>query len=63
MKKIRFISLVMVLVLVVAAFAACQPVVDPDNGEEIDDTKTQLYVYVAQWGFGTEWFKQSKKEY
>ena len=38
MKKIRFISLVMVLVLVVAAFAACQPVVDPDNGEEIDDT-------------------------
>ena len=53
----------MVLLLVFAALVACQPIVDPDNGEEIDDTKTQLYVYVAQWGFGTEWFKQSKKEY
>lgn len=54
MKKIRFISLVVALVLAVAAFAACKPVADPDNGEEIDDTKTQLYVYVAQWGFGTD---------
>ena len=63
MKKIRFFSLAMVLLLVFAALVACQPVVDPDNGEEIDDTKTQLYVYVAKWGFGTEWFKQSKKEY
>lgn len=63
MKKIRFFSLAMVLLLVFAALVACQPVVDPDNGEEIDDTKTQLYVYVAKWGFGTDWFKQSKKEY
>ena len=63
MKKSRIFSLVMVLLLAFASFAACKPVVDPDNGEDVDNTKTQLYVYVAQWGFGTEWFKQAKTEY
>ena len=63
MRKIRFFSLTMVLLLAFASFAACGPVVDPDNGQEVDETKTQLYVYVAQWGFGTEWFKQAKTEY
>ena len=63
MRKIRFFSLAMVLLLAFASFAACGPVVDPDNGQEVDETKTQLYVYVAQWGFGTEWFKQAKTEY
>ena len=63
MKKVRIFSLAMVLLLAFASFAACGPVVDPDNGQEVDETKTQLYVYVAQWGFGTEWFKQAKTEY
>ena len=63
MRKIRFFSLAMVLLLAFASFAACGPVVDPDNGQEVDETKTQLYVYVAQWGFGTERFKQAKTEY
>ena len=62
MKKIRVFSLVMVLLLAFATLLACQPITDPDD-EPIDENKTQLYVYVAKWGFGTEWFKKSKQAY
>lgn len=62
MKKIRVFSLVMVLLLAFATLLACQPITDPDD-EDIDENKTQLYVYVAKWGFGTEWFKKSKQAY
>lgn len=60
MTKIRIFSLAMVVMLVFAALVACQPV---PEGPEIDDTKTQLYVYCAKWGFGTDWFVKAKEDY
>ena len=44
--------------------AACSPAV-PDGGEEenVDITRTQLYVYNFNGGFGTEWLKAAKTRF
>lgn len=33
------------------------------DGEEIDDTRTQLYVGIYNGGFGTDWWTEVKKEF
>ena len=44
--------------------AACSPA-NPDGGEEenVDTTRTQLYVYNFNGGFGTEWLKAAKTRF
>lgn len=63
--KIRIYALIMALILVTGIFVACKedpPIPDPLD-EEIDPSRTQLYVYNFNGGYGTEWLVQAKKRY
>ncbi len=62
MKK-RFMSvmLVCILVLSLALVSGCS--VGPEGDEQIDETRTQLYVYTYDGGYGSDWLYAVKRRF
>lgn len=63
MKKSRLVSMMLALTVsvgTVGAFAGCKK---PDSGEEVDSSKTQLYVRNYQGGFGNKWLYNGKDKF
>lgn len=63
--KSRILSVLLCLALC-TAFAGCaQPTVsqDPDLNEEVDTSRTQLYVFNYGGGFGSDWLRAAKTRY
>lgn len=66
MKKNKFLSITLAMVLSLAsigALTACSDSSDDSGNEEIDTTKTQLYVRNYQGGFGNKWLYNGKVKF
>ncbi len=65
MKKIfRLMAILLAALLLATAFVACNETPDGEGGEvEIDSSKTQLYVYCYNSGYGIEWLQSAIKKY
>lgn len=61
--KMKLMSFLMAALIGCSAMTACGGSVVDDSGAKVDADKTQLYVFCANWGYGTEWFFNSVKEY
>lgn len=60
MKKTALILLIVLLVSVICtSFAGCTP----QGQVEIDETKTQLYVFSYDGGYGTDWLRTASKRF
>lgn len=60
--KVRKMICVWVAIVLTSAFFGCSNVFDPEtNREEIDPTKTQLYIGNVNQGFGEDWLQYGIK--
>lgn len=67
MKKLKKLAVMLITGIMAFTFAACAPVNPdgPNNGleEEIDASKTQLYVFNYGGGFGYDWLIAAKERF
>lgn len=55
--KLKRIAAMLMCIPMIGGLSACNPFVE--EGEEIDDTKVQLYVGTFNQGFGKEWLEEA----
>lgn len=66
MKRIyRVFALIILVVMLVSLFVACGDPTNTDDPtkEQIDTTRTQLYIYNFNGGYGSDWLVAAKKRY
>lgn len=55
--KLKMISVALIVILSLVGMIACNPFIE--DGEEIDESKVQLYVGTFNQGFGKEWLEKA----